>query len=193
LALRIYSDFHESRVHIEGVIIQPILYIEEMGRITMRREVVAAVAAVALLGLMMGPASVSAAQSCVITAASFNAGSSYVTVPLEVAEANVISTGMTVSGAGIQTGTTVTSVDGVVIYISPSTTSEESGVTLTFCPAPPPTSTSSSSTTSSFSSASGVPQFPIPNLSAILLVALLLPVLAMMARARKSNAPVLSA
>jgi hypothetical protein len=49
--------------------------------------------------------------------------------------------------------------------------------------------------TSSFSSSSanGVPQFPIPNLSAILLVALLLPVVVLMARARKSKTPVLSA
>jgi hypothetical protein len=51
--------------------------------------------------------------------------------------------------------------------------------------------TTTTSTTTS-SSANGVPQFPIPNLSAILLVALLLPVVVLMARARKSNAPVLS-
>jgi hypothetical protein len=47
--------------------------------------------------------------------------------------------------------------------------------------------------TSSSSSANGVPQFPIPNLSALVLVALLLPIVVLMARARKSNAPALSA
>jgi hypothetical protein len=51
----------------------------------------------------------------------------------------------------------------------------------------PPPSTSSSS------SANNVPQFAIPNLSALLLVALLLPIVALMARARKSNGTTLSA
>jgi hypothetical protein len=52
------------------------------------------------------------------------------------------------------------------------------------------TTLASTSSTSSTSSTNDVPQFPIPNLSAILLVALLLPVVVLMARARKSKAPV---
>jgi hypothetical protein len=48
------------------------------------------------------------------------------------------------------------------------------------------------STSSTTSTATGVPQFPIPGVSSIFLAALLLAVIALMARARKSNAPAVS-
>jgi hypothetical protein len=48
---------------------------------------------------------------------------------------------------------------------------------------PPSTSSSSSSS----SSVNGVPQFPIPNLSAVLLAALILPIVVLMTKARKAT------
>jgi hypothetical protein len=89
---------------------------------------------------------------------------------------------VTTSTEYIVTATATTTITTEVLYVTTSTgtTTQTTLVLVPTC-------------TTSTTQASGVPQFPIPNLSAVLLAALLLPVIALMARARRSSAPVLSA
>jgi hypothetical protein len=81
------------------------------------------------------------------------------------------------------TATSTTTYTTTTTTTQTATTTQTTEVPVTTCTA----------TTTTTTQANGVPQFPIPNLSAIVLVALLLPVVALLARARRSSGPTLQA